>query len=128
MAKTKEIVVNGQLTRVTEFDHTAQQIDDATQKFLDGYTAKDVGAAAKPEFILTTMVSSGWVGNTYSFEDTYPADSYDLSIEVAETATAEQFEAFGGAMICGSADRNIATAIGDVPPVDVPIIVKVVEK
>lgn len=118
MAKTKEIVVNGQLTRVTEFDHTAQQIDDATQKFLDSYTAS----------VESVMISSGWSGNTYSFEGAYPHSKYDISIEVSPTATAEQFEAFGGAMICGSADSNIATALGDVPAVDIPIIIKVVAK
>ena len=74
------------------------------------------------------MVTSGWAGNTYSFEATYPKESYDISIEVAPTATAEQFEAFGGAMICGSADSNIATALGYVPTVDIPIIIKVVAK
>lgn len=32
MAKTKEILVSGQLTQVTEFDHSAQEIDDAVGK------------------------------------------------------------------------------------------------
>jgi hypothetical protein len=74
------------------------------------------------------MLASGWTGNTYSFEADYPNDQYNISIEVDSTATAEQFEAFGGAMICGSADSNVATALGDVPTVDVPIIVKAVSK
>lgn len=79
-------------------------------------------------FVTATMTVSGWSGNTYSFESAYPKDSYDISVEVAPTATAEQFEAFGGAMICGSADSNVATALGDVPTVDIPIIIKVVVK
>ena len=79
-------------------------------------------------YIETVMTASGWSGNTYSFEAAYPKASYDISIEVAPTATAEQFEAFGSAMICGSANSNIATALGDVPTVDIPIIIKVVAK
>ena len=45
MAKTKEILVHGQLTTVTEFDSTAQEIDDAVGKVKKGYTFADVGAA-----------------------------------------------------------------------------------
>ena len=79
-------------------------------------------------FVPSVLLASGWSDNTYSFEAIYPREQYDVGIEVAPTATAEQFEAFGGAMICGSADRNVATAIGDVPTVDIPIIIKVVAK
>lgn len=83
---------------------------------------------SKPNYVTETMLASGWVDNTYSFEETYPHTSYNISIEVAPTATSEQFEAFGGAMICGSHDSNVATALGDVPTEDIPIIIKVVRK
>lgn len=84
--------------------------------------------AASPTVSVVLMLATGWVDGVYSFEAEYPHSAYDLSIEVAPTATAEQFEAFGSAMICGSADSNIATAIGGVPTVDIPIIIKVVAK
>lgn len=94
------------------------------------YDPKGVSApvAFRPSYTTVTMMASKWSGKTYSFEATYPKNTYDISIEVAPTATAEQFEAFGAAMICGSVDSNIATALGDVPTVDIPIIVKVVRK
>lgn len=104
----------------------------ATVKYKDPSTGeiKTVGlpTVPKPRYDEVTMLASNWVDNTYSFEDTYPHSAYDIAIEVAPTATAEQFEAFGGAMICGSHDSNIATALGDVPTVDIPIIIKVVAK
>ena len=81
-----------------------------------------------PIYITGTMLASGWIDNIYSFESNYPNSEYNISIEVANTATAEQFEAFGDAMICGSVDSNVATALGDVPTVDIPIIIKVVLK
>lgn len=84
--------------------------------------------AFRPSYTTITMTASKWSGNTYSFETEYPKTTYDISVEVAPTATAEQFEAFGGAMICGSADSNVATALGDVPAVDIPVIVKAVRK
>lgn len=93
------------------------QIDKAVDTVLNG-----------KQFVEGTMLASGWTESTYNFEATYPHEQYDISIEVAPTATAEQFEAFGGAMICGSADSNVATALGDVPTVDIPIIIKAVRK
>lgn len=80
------------------------------------------------KFVEATMLASKWEGNTYSFEEEYPHASWNISIEVAPTATVNEFEIFGEAMICGSADSNIATALGDVPTEDIPIIVKVVAK
>ena len=79
-------------------------------------------------YVETTMLASAWQENKYSFEAEYPHEQYNISIEVAPTATAEQFEAFGAAMICGNATSNVATAIGDVPTVDIHIIVKAVKK
>lgn len=91
-------------------------------------TAAQTGAAAIPVYVTATMSASGWSNKKYSFESTYPNASNDISIEVAPTATAAQFEAFGAAMICGSHNSNIATALGDVPTVNIPIIIKVVKK
>lgn len=79
-------------------------------------------------YTTTTMLATGWSNGTYSFEASYPNTGYNLSIEVAPTATAEQFEAFCAAMICGSADSNVAKALGDVPTADIPIIIKAVQK
>ena len=111
------------------------QIDNAVGKVLNGDIpvldeSGKIPAAQLPgsEYVVSLMTASGWSGNTYSFESTYPKASYNISVEVAPTATAEQFEAFGGAMICGSADSNVATALGDVPTVDIPVIIKAVKK
>lgn len=82
----------------------------------------------KPTYVPHTMSASKWSGNTYSFESIYPHASYNISIEVAPTTTVEQFEVFGEAMICGSHNSNVYTAIGDVPTVDIPIIVEVTKK
>lgn len=93
------------------------QIDKAVDKTLNGTS-----------YVVENMLAALWDGKTYSFEGKYPFAQYDITVEVAPTATGEQFEAFGAAMICGSADSNVATALGDVPAVDIPIIVKAVRK
>lgn len=75
-----------------------------------------------------TLLASGWSGNTYSFEGTYPGATYDIEIALNSTATKAQAEAFNSAQIVGSGTTNIVTAFGDVPTVNIPIIVKAVRK
>lgn len=88
----------------------------------------DIFTFIQPVVTTVTMLASGWSGNVYSFEQEYPAAEWNLSIEVSPTATAEQFTAFGEAMICGSAAENAATALGVAPTVDIPILIKAVAK
>lgn len=92
------------------------------------YTPAMVGAAAVPVYVASTMLASGWTGNTYSFEADYPHEQYNIEVAVADTATAEQFDAAGAAKMGSSATRNVFTARGDVPTVDIPVIVKAVKK
>lgn len=75
-----------------------------------------------------TMLAAGWSGKTYSFETAYPSDTYNITISVAATATAAKYDAFAAAKICGSATANVVTALGNVPSVDIPLIVKAVKK
>ena len=86
--------------------------------------------AHKPIITTTTLLASSWDSSakTYSFESTYPNASYDIEVALDSTATSEQAEAFNGAQIVGSATSNIIKAYGDVPTVDIPIILKVVTK
>lgn len=104
----------------------ADQQETTVENMIAGLQAQ--GFEKKATYVSDTLLASGWVNSTYSFEETYPFASYDIEIQPASTATAEQVEAYGGAMIVGSIDSNVATAKGDVPTVDIPIIIKVVAK
>ena len=86
--------------------------------------------ALKPTITTATLLASNWdsTAKTYSFETNYPNASYDIEVALDSTATSEQAEAFNGAQIVGSATSNIIKAYGDVPTVDIPIILKVIEK
>ena len=75
-----------------------------------------------------TMTAAGWKEKTYSFETVYPSASWDIVISVAPTATAEKYDAFAAAKVCGSSSSNVVTALGAVPSVDIPLIVKAVKK
>ena len=84
----------------------------------------------KPTVSATALLASNWdsTAKTYSFETDYPKATYDLEIALDSTATTAQAEAFNGAQIVGSATSNIIKAYGDVPTVDIPVILKVVTK
>lgn len=81
----------------------------------------------KPVIQLSTLFASGWdaESKTYSFESEYPAADYDIGIEPDASCTDTQLETWSAARIVGSASHNIVTAYGEVPSVDVPIIVEV---
>ena len=78
--------------------------------------------------IADTLSASVWSNGVYSFESTYPASIYDLEVALNSTATIAQAEAFNGAQIVGSATSNVVKAYGEVPTVDIPVIIKVVTK
>lgn len=94
----------------------------------DAITPRSIGAAYVPNYNTATMLAASWNNSTYSFESDYPNADFDITIWVAPTASAAEYDAFTGAKICGSASANIVTAIGDVPEIDIPIIIKAVAK
>lgn len=104
---------------------------------LSGDPTVDLHAATKKyvddkihTYVSMTMSASTWSSSakTYSFESTYPFASYDIEIQPAGTCTEAQYEAWANACIVGSATSNVAKAMGDVPTINIPIILKVVKK
>lgn len=88
--------------------------------------------AIKPKeyisYAVVTMLASNWSNKTYSFEADYPNADYNITISVSSSATYDEYQAFTNAMICGSADSNVVTAIGDTPAIDIPILIEAVKK
>lgn len=100
---------------------------ETVEKLVEGLEAG--GFEKKAIYSSVTMLAANWVDAEYSFEADYPFVNYDLEIQPdGDSATTEQMEAFGGAMVAGSRTSNIVKAKGDVPAVDIPIILKVVRK
>lgn len=88
------------------------------------------GKANKAVYSEETLLAAGWnaTAKTYSFESTYPAASYDLEMWLNSTATNEQADAFSSARIESVYGQNVAKARGEVPTIDIPVIIKVVAK
>lgn len=76
-----------------------------------------------------TMLLTGWVDNIYSFEGSYPFASYNLEIEPnGDLITPQQLKAWNEGQMTGSYSHNQCIAMGDVPTMDIPIILKVASK
>lgn len=84
--------------------------------------------AITTKYLTTTLAVANWSNKTYSFETTYPNSQYDITVSVAPTATTTEYDAFSNAKICGDATQNIIKAIGIVPTIAIPVIIKVVSK
>ena len=82
----------------------------------------------KPTFSQYTILTSGWSSGVYSFESDFPNATYDIEIELDSTATESQVEAWSGAKPTAVFGTNTMKALGDVPTVDIPVIVKKVVK
>ena len=86
--------------------------------------------AHKPTITTTTLLASSWDSSakTYSFETDYPNASYDIEIEInGDSCTDEQLEAWITAKPLSSSSNKII-AKGDVPSVDIPIILTATPK
>ena len=109
----------------------AEKARDEAQEIVGGdyATRAELNTKENKATITTaTLLASGWSNGTYSFETDYPEATYNLEIALDSTATTAQAEAFNGAQIVGSATSNIVKAYGEVPTVDIPVILKVVTK
>lgn len=80
------------------------------------------------EFSQYTILTSGWSSGVYSFESDFPNATYDIEIELDSTATESQVEAWSNAKPTAVFGTNTMKALGDVPTVDIPVIVKKVMK
>ena len=86
------------------------------------------GKANAPTFSQYTILTSGWSSGVYSFESDFPNATCDIEIELDSTATESQVEAWSGAKPTAVFGTNTMKALGDVPTVDIPVIVKKVMK
>jgi hypothetical protein len=84
--------------------------------------------ADKPAISYMTLSANAWNDKQYSFEDSYPKATYDLSVEPDSTCTEAQLDAWCSARIVGSSTGNVLKAFGDVPTVDIPVILEVKKK
>ena len=97
-----------------------------TNAYLEG---RFDGKANIPTYTLYTLLSTAWAeDSTYSLEEDYPSEEYDIEINLSENVTPEQLQAFGGAGIVGNSTTNIIKALNAIPGIDIEVIIKAVKK
>lgn len=97
----------------------------ATKKYVDD------NKGSKTTVTTATLAAASWsnAGVYSALQTNYPAASYDLEIEPnGDSITTAQMEAWSAAQMVGSATTNTIKALGTVPTVDIPIILKYTPK
>lgn len=89
---------------------------------------KLAGKAEIPTYTTSILLADGWDAGQYSLESQYPSDQYDIEIGPSNDATTEQIQAYGAALIPINPGANIVIAKGEVPTVDIPLVIKAVRK
>lgn len=73
-----------------------------------------------------TLRASGWSNGKYNaLEVNYPNANIEIS---PNPSNEEQLNAFANAKLVGSASSNVITAMGVVPTIDIPIIMKLTDR
>ena len=98
---------------------TINSFDEITFQLLYHYSSN---------FSQKTIQASKWSDGVYSFELSFPNEYFDIEIELDSTATEPQVEAWSSAKVTAVFGTNTMKALGDVPTVDIPVIVKAVMK
>ncbi|MEY8366103.1 hypothetical protein AALA22_10745 [Anaerovoracaceae bacterium 41-7] len=120
----------------TVYDNAAGILEDcqtATEECRQIVKEASDGLGSKENksiFRQTVLLASNWdlVAKTYSFEEIYPAELYDIEVQPDYICTVDQVEAWYAAILLGRIDVNVLTAKGDIPELDIPIILKLTPK
>lgn len=83
----------------------------------------------KSTVVETTLLASNWTSDVYSFEATYPYAEYDLFLaNPTSTCSDEAWDAYKAMEPSPIENVNAFMARGEVPTVDIPVIMKVTHK
>ena len=112
---------------IEDFNNNMDIIETALK---DHEQAINEAGAEPPIYTTATISATKWnaINKTYSFEVDYPYSQYDIEIQPNNTMIEAQIEAWSAAMIAGNATSNVVKALGEVPLIDLPIIIKAVKK
>lgn len=126
--KQQQDATNWATDQKNQFTNYANQKKTEMDKVVyDSYTIindlRNDGFEKVAQYAYYTMQASKWVNKQYDFAD-YPANLYNISIQPSERCTSAQLQAWSEAKIVGNVSANKATAYGEVPTIDIPIILK----
>lgn len=102
---------------------------ETTGKLITAKITRDSILARQPKTATATLAVASWSSGVYSFESSYPVATYDIEIEPnGDSCTAAQLAAWSKAQIVGSATKNQIKALGTVPTVAIPVMIRYMKK
>ena len=89
-------------------------------------TTLNNGKENKATYVSYTMPV--WTSATFTnLETTYPSSNYNLEIQLSNSCTSTQIDAWNDAQILGSITNNNLYSKGDYPTISIPTYIKIVE-
>lgn len=80
----------------------------------------DFPGGGTPQIVAAyTLEASEWDGNEYSLEADYPSSMYNVQISACVSTSSEEIDAYTKAKMVGSIATNSIVAMGDVPTIDI---------
>lgn len=70
-----------------------------------------------------TLSASGWNNGVYSLESLYPSSTYNVEIAPYTGSTSAQLAAYEKAKMVGAVSGNTITCLGDVPSIDINMMI-----
>ena len=119
--------VNGRLDNISE--EIAGDLGDLGDNISEAVLNLNNNKEKKHTFVNYTLRASNWNNSVYSIENIYPGSEYLVSL-IRGVLTEEQSEALSLANINGTAldsTVNQFVALGEVPVIDIPMILEIVE-
>lgn len=129
--KSVNIIIDKDTVGLGNVDNTSdldKPISNLTQDALQGLEALIDTKQNAPTYVDYTLLAASWSNSEYSFESTYPNAEYELTIQLAATATAEQAQAFAEAIMVGSSTSNVLKCISNTPTINIPVTIIVIHK
>lgn len=124
---TENILSTFEIHQLTREQYNAAKVAGALNENALYLTPSETCVSRIGGFILSD--SENWSDNIYiQLNSDYPADEYDIDVELSSAATEAQTEAWEDAEFCGSLDDNQLIVKGVKPEFNLPIIITLYRK
>lgn len=124
---TENILNTLEIHQLTKAQYNAAKADGKLNENALYLTPSETCVSRIGGFILSD--ATNWSDNIYTgLNSEYPADEYDIDVELSSSATEAQTEAWEDAEFCGSLDDNRLVAKGVKPEFNLPIVITLYKK
>lgn len=101
-----ETQVDGLLSQAASIEATAEELSQSVR------------------YVNYTLLAQNWRVDMYNLGEDYPQSEYNIEMYVG-AASSSEYEAYGAAKIVGDTMTNTIIALGTVPEIDIPVVLRI---